>query len=112
MLVDLPADWQKALGGELVKPYFHQLSEFVDAERSAHKVFPPEALVFNAMKTTPLEQVRVLLLGQDPYHDDGQAHGLCFSVPPGVRPPPSLVNMFKELKATLGCKIPDNGYLV
>jgi uracil-DNA glycosylase len=112
MKVDIPASWKAALGGELKKPYFKKLEEFVDAERAAHQVFPPEDDVFNALKLTPLDQVKVMLLGQDPYHDDGQAHGLCFSVRPGVRPPPSLVNMFKELKNDLGCTIPNNGYLV
>jgi uracil-DNA glycosylase len=111
MHIQLPADWRRALAGELEKPYFKALEKFVDGERKAHTVFPPEADVFNAFKATPYEQVKVLLLGQDPYHDDGQAHGMCFSVRPGVRPPPSLVNMFKELHNELGCKVPDNGYL-
>jgi endonuclease-3 len=85
----LPADWQQVLASEFEKPYFRQLQEFVAAERKAHTVFPPEADVFNAFKWTPYRQVKVLLLGQDPYHDDGQAHGMCFSVRPGVKPPPS-----------------------
>jgi uracil-DNA glycosylase len=80
-------------------------------ERRTHTVFPPESEVFNALATTPYEGVNVLLLGQDPYHDDNQAHGLCFSVRPGIKPPPSLVNMFKELRDDLGCRIPNNGYL-
>ena len=83
----------------------------MDAEREQHQVFPPEVDVFNALKTTPLDQVNVLLLGQDPYHNDGQAHGLCFSVRPGVQPPPSLVNMFKERRDNLGYAVPNNGYL-
>jgi uracil-DNA glycosylase len=112
MKVDLPAGWKKVLSAELEKPYFQELSEFVDGERAAHKVFPPEDDVFNAFKLTPYEKVKVLILGQDPYHDDGQAHGLCFSVRPGIRPPPSLVNIFKELKDDLGCTVPNNGYLV
>jgi len=74
-------------------------------------VFPPEGDVFNAFEVTPLEDANVLLLGQDPYHDHGQAHGLCFSVKPGVKPPPSLANMFKELRDDVGCRIPNNGYL-
>src|SRR6185312_10842607 len=97
---------------ELKKPYFQKLQEFVDQERAEHKVFPPEEDVFNAFKLTPYERVKVLLLGQDPYHDDDQAHGLCFSVRPGVTPPPSLRNVFKELHSDLGCTIPNNGYLV
>jgi len=108
----LPADWQAVLAEEFTKPYFKQLQKFVAEERAKHKVFPPEEDMFNAFKTTPFEQVKVLLLGQDPYHDDGQAHGMCFSVRPGVKPPPSLVNMFKELHNEFGCKVPNNGYLV
>jgi uracil-DNA glycosylase len=111
MHIQLPPSWQKVLAGEFEKPYFKQLQKFVDQERQAHQVFPQED-VFNAFKYTPYDQVKVLLLGQDPYHDDGQAHGLCFSVRPGVRPPPSLVNMFKELHNELGCKVPNNGCLV
>lgn len=108
----LPPSWRAALSAEFTKPYFQTLQEFLAAERAKHQVFPPEADVFNAYKYAPFEKVKVLLLGQDPYHDDGQAHGLCFSVRPGIKPPPSLVNMFKELKTDLGCKIPNNGYLV
>jgi uracil-DNA glycosylase len=112
MAEGLPADWQSILADERKKDYFLRLQEFVAAERAAHTVFPPEIDVFNAFKLTPYEQVKVLILGQDPYHDDGQAHGLCFSVRPGVKPPPSLVNIFKELHSDLGCTIPDNGYLL
>jgi uracil-DNA glycosylase len=111
MLVDLPLSWHDALASELAQPYFPRLAAFVDAERAQHQVFPPEADVFNAFKTTPLEQVDVLLLGQDPYHNDRQAHGLCFSVRPGVQPPPSLVNIFRELRDDLGYPVPNNGYL-
>ena len=112
MRVQLPADWKAVLADEMKKPYFQELKEFVNEERAEHKVFPPEADVFNAFQLTPYERVKVLLLGQDPYHDDGQAHGLCFSVKPGVKPPPSLLNVFKELHNDLDCKIPNNGYLV
>jgi uracil-DNA glycosylase len=112
MRVQFPADWKAVLVGELKQPYFHKLSEFVDKERAEHQVFPPEEDVFNAFKLTPYKSAKVLLLGQDPYHDEGQAHGLCFSVQPGVRRPPSLVNIFKELHNDLGCTIPNNGYLV
>ncbi len=108
----LPEDWRAILADELHKPYYRQLQEFLAAERQAHTVFPPEPDVFNALKLTPYAQTNVLLLGQDPYHDDGQAHGLCFSVRPGVKPPPSLVNIFKELRDDLGCAIPKHGYLV
>jgi uracil-DNA glycosylase len=99
------------LAEELAKPYFAELSRFVGDERRAHTVFPPRDEVFSALELTPYEDVNVLLLGQDPYHDDGQAHGLCFSVRPGVPPPPSLVNIFKELEADLGQTPPKSGYL-
>jgi uracil-DNA glycosylase len=100
------------LADEVKKPYYRQLQEFVAEERRNHTVFPPESDVFNALKLTPYAETKVLLLGQDPYHDDGQAHGLCFSVRPGIKPPPSLVNIFKELHDDLGCSIPKHGYLV
>jgi uracil-DNA glycosylase len=108
----LPPSWQTVLAEEFEKPYWEELTQFVAQERTKEKVFPPEEDVFSAFEHTPYDNVNVLLLGQDPYHDDGQAHGLCFSVRPGVRTPPSLVNMFKELKEDLGCKVPNNGYLV
>lgn len=108
----LPDGWLKALSAEFEKPYWDELQTFVAAERKKHQVFPPEDEVFSAFELTPYENVRVVILGQDPYHDDGQAHGLCFSVKPGITAPPSLANMYKELKADLGCKIPNNGYLV
>jgi uracil-DNA glycosylase len=107
----LPASWRAVLAGEFRQPYFEQLRAFVDGERAKHKVFPPAEDVFNAFKHTPYDRVKVLILGQDPYHDDGQAHGLCFSVRPGVKPPPSLVNIFKELQNDLGVKPPNHGCL-
>ncbi len=112
MQKDLPADWQTQLANEFEKPYFQKLEQFVDAERQRHSVFPPEPDVFSALRLTPYEEIKVLLLGQDPYHDDNQAHGLCFSVRPGIKPPPSLVNMYKELHSDVGFRIPNNGYLV
>ncbi len=108
----LPASWQPLLADELRMPYFHKLQEFLAEERRNYTVFPPEKEVFSALEATPYDQVNVLLLGQDPYHDDNQAHGMCFSVRPGIKPPPSLVNIFKELKSDLGCRIPNNGYLM
>ncbi len=108
----LPESWQAALAEEFTRPYFHRLQEFLARERADHQVFPPEDEVFNAYQYAPFDRVKVLLLGQDPYHDVGQAQGLCFSVKPGVKKPPSLVNMFKELKTDLGCAIPNNGSLV
>jgi uracil-DNA glycosylase len=108
----LPESWCPILADELTQPYFVRLDAFVAAERAAHTVFPPEKDVFNALKLVAPDEVRVLLLGQDPYHDDGQAHGLAFSVRPGIKPPPSLANIFAELKSDLGCHTPNNGYLV
>ena len=108
----LPASWQGVVGEELEKPYYQQLQEFVAAERAQYTVFPPAEDVFNALRTTPYDRTNVLLLGQDPYHDNNQAHGLCFSVRPGIAPPPSLVNMYKELRTDVDFRIPNNGYLV
>ena len=112
MPLHIPDAWRTALAEETEKPYWPKLEAFMDEERSHYDVHPPEADVFNALAYTPPEQVKVLLLGQDPYHDTGQAHGLCFSVRPGVPAPPSLVNIFKELKSDVGCRVPNNGYLV
>ena len=108
----IPSGWQHILAHEVEQPYFHKLEEFVAAERRSHTVFPPEGEVFSALRLTPYKEVKVFILGQDPYHDDGQAHGLAFSVRPGVKPPPSLLNIFKELKTDVGFRIPNNGYLV
>ena len=107
----LPADWQAVLNGETEKPYFKNLEAYVAAERVTEEVFPPAGEVFTAFHLTPYAKVRVLLLGQDPYHDNGQAHGLCFSVKPGVGVPPSLRNMFKEMHDDLGLPIPKHGNL-
>ncbi len=112
MKLPLPNGWQPLLADELEKPYFKKLQAFVDEERRTHTVFPPEENVFAALELTPYDRVNVLLLGQDPYHDENQAHGLCFSVRPGIKPPPSLQNIFIELRNDLGCRIPNNGYLV
>jgi uracil-DNA glycosylase len=112
MKIPILPSWQKVIGEEFKKPYFRKLMAFVDEERRKYTIYPPEEDVFNALKYTPYDAVNVLLLGQDPYHDEGQAHGLCFSVRPGVKPPPSLVNILKELKDDLGCRIPNNGCLV
>src|ERR1043166_4888043 len=111
MTPPIPAAWQPILAGETEKPYYQQLQLFLAEERRDHTVFPPEPEAFHALKLTPYDRANVLLLGQDPYHDDGQAHGLCFSVRPGVPPPPSLMNMFRELRDDLGCRIPDHGCL-
>src|SRR5262245_4451466 len=107
----LPVSWQRALAPEFEQPYFGRLREFLAEERREYAVYPPEEDVFNSFKLAPYEKVNVLLLGQDPYHDEGQAHGLCFSVRPGVPPPPSLRNIFKELHDDIGCRVPNNGFL-
>lgn len=112
MHLNLPESWHTALSDEFEKPYFTKLKSFLETERANHTIFPPEDDVFSAFSLTPYDEVRVFLLGQDPYHDDNQAHGLCFSVRPGIKPPPSLVNMYKELKEDLGHSIPNHGYLV
>ncbi len=104
-------DWNPILRAEFAKPYWGQLQEFVHAERSAHQVFPPHDEVFAALHKTPFESVKVLMLGQDPYHGPGQAHGLCFSVRPGVPAPPSLVNIFTEMESDIGVPRPDHGHL-
>lgn len=103
--------WAAVLAGELRAPYFAKLEEFIAGERSKHEVFPPDDEVFAAFDHTAFERVRVLLLGQDPYHDDGQAHGLCFSVRRGVPLPPSLRNVYKELGSDLGVSTPEHGCL-
>lgn len=105
-------DWLPAIGGEFKKPYYGQLYDFVREEYATRTIFPPADDIFNALHLTPLQKVKVLILGQDPYHNYGQAHGLSFSVKPGVEIPPSLGNIYKELQDDLGCYIPDNGYLI
>ncbi|HEY7355646.1 MAG TPA: uracil-DNA glycosylase, partial [Ktedonobacterales bacterium] len=112
MKLPLPDGWQPLLADELEKPYFKTLQTFLAEERRAYTVFPPEQEVFSALELTPYAQVNVFLVGQDPYHDDNQAHGLAFSVRPGIKPPPSLRNIFLELRSDLGCRVPNNGYLV
>lgn len=114
MNLEIPKSWLAAIGDEFDKPYFKRLEEFLDRERESFPdhIYPPEDEVFSALKITPYNRVNVLLLGQDPYFGKGQAHGLCFSVRPGIKPPPSLQNIFKELEDDLGCRIPNNGYLV
>ncbi len=107
----LPNDWQTALCDEFSKPYFESLSLFVDKEYSQGEVFPPRELIFNALVKCPLDRVKVVIIGQDPYHGVGQAHGLSFSVPNGVKVPPSLVNIFKEIDRDLGMGIPQSGNL-
>ncbi len=107
----MKTDWNPVLGGELAKPYWTQLQAFVAAERTQARVFPPSEAVFAALHLTSYAETKVLILGQDPYHGPGQAHGLCFSVRPGVPAPPSLVNIFAELEADLALARPDHGCL-
>lgn len=104
-------DWLPALQDEFKKPYYAELYKKVQEEYKETQIFPPADDIFNAFHFTPLSEVKVVIIGQDPYHNVGQAHGLCFSVKPEVDIPPSLVNIYKELKDDLGCYIPDNGYL-
>ena len=104
-------DWLEPLKPEFSKPYYAELFKFVKNEYSTRQIFPPADDIFNAFHLTPLHEVKVVILGQDPYHNDGQAHGLCFSVKPDVAIPPSLVNIYQELHDDLGCYIPNNGYL-
>ncbi|HYW09517.1 MAG TPA: uracil-DNA glycosylase [Longimicrobium sp.] len=108
----IPETWKPLLAAETREPYFHELRDFLEAERAAHTVYPPEDELFSALALTPYERVRVLILGQDPYHGPKQSHGLAFSVRPGVRPPPSLANIFKELRDDRGCPAPASGSLV
>jgi len=110
MDVQIEPGWKKELKGEFDKPYFEDIAEFLKKEKAAGKIiYPPGGQIFNAFAFTPFSEVRVVILGQDPYHGKGQAHGLSFSVPDGVKPPPSLVNIFKEINADLGIDIPKTG---
>lgn len=105
-------DWLEVYQEEFKKPYYGKLHKKVMEEYNSHQIFPDPDDIFSAFHLTPFHKVKAVILGQDPYHDVGQAHGLCFSVKPGVATPPSLENIYKELADDLGCKIPDNGYLV
>ncbi len=107
----LPDSWQQALEAEFAAPYFYELRDFLVRERAEHTVYPPAPDVFNALRFTPLEDVKVLILGQDPYHGPNQAHGLSFSVKKGVRIPPSLQNIYKELQSDTGFVPPRHGNL-
>lgn len=111
MTVNIEESWREHLQQEFDKPYFASLVNFVKSEYSATKVFPPGKLIFNAFNLCPFDQVKVVILGQDPYHDDGQANGLCFSVNDNVQFPPSLQNIFKEISDDLGKPVPTSGDL-
>lgn len=107
----ISGSWEEALKGEFSKDYYRKLFMKIREEYQTRTIYPPADDIFNAFHFTPLEKVKVVILGQDPYHEPGQAHGLCFSVKPDVPIPPSLVNIYKELEEDLGCYIPNNGYL-
>ncbi|MFI8380215.1 uracil-DNA glycosylase [Leeuwenhoekiella sp. NPDC079379] len=111
MNVDIHPSWKAVLEPEFDKPYFKSLIDFVKLEYSQHKCYPPGGAIFKAFELCPFEEVKVVILGQDPYHGKGQAHGLCFSVPEGVAVPPSLVNIFKEIASDLKNPIPQSGNL-
>ena len=111
MDVKIEQSWKDCLAEEFDKPYFNQLTDFVRNEYGKGSVYPPGALIFNAFNHCPFDKVKVVLLGQDPYHEPGQAHGLCFSVQDGVRFPPSLINIFKEIQSDLGTPVPKSGDL-
>jgi len=112
MEVSIEQSWKKELIEEFGKPYFEHIVHFLKEEKKAGKIiYPPGKLIFNAFECTPFSNVKVVIIGQDPYHNPGQAHGLSFSVPDGIPPPPSLVNIFKELHSDLGIAIPNTGNL-
>jgi len=111
MDVRIEQSWKIQLQEEFEKEYFIKLTDFVRDEYKTKKIFPPAGLIFNAFEHTPFDKVKVVILGQDPYHNDGQAHGLSFSVPDGINSPPSLVNIFKEIKEDLGVPVPFSGNL-
>lgn len=110
-MVKFNNDWDELLADEFKKPYYLQLREFLKSEYSSHVIFPNMFNIFAALQATGRAETKVVILGQDPYHGPGQAHGLCFSVQPGVTPPPSLVNIFKELQSDLGIPMPRTGCL-
>ncbi|RCJ42572.1 uracil-DNA glycosylase [Nostoc punctiforme NIES-2108] len=110
--LQFPNDWQKVVAEEFKQPYFTKLQDFLVSERLSYTIYPAKEETFSAFELTPYDQVKVVLLEQDPYHNENQAHGLCFSVRPGIKPPPSLGNIFKELKQDIGFETPNNGYVV
>lgn len=110
-MVTMGNDWDEALKEELSGEYFNNIIAFLNKEYRAHICYPAPELVFNALRTTPLSEVKAVILGQDPYHNPGQAHGLCFSVQDGVEPPPSLKNIYEELRNDIGIAIPETGNL-
>ena len=112
MVVTIESSWKQTLQSEFEKDYFIKLTDFVQNEYKTRLTFPPASLIFNAFYQCPFDNVKVVIIGQDPYHGDGQAHGLCFSVNDGVAFPPSLLNIFKEIKRDLGKSMPTSGNLI
>ena len=110
-MIQIGNDWDEVLKEENGKEYFMKLQEFLAEERQTHMVYPPEKDVFNALKYSSLADTKVVIFGQDPYHEPGQAHGMCFSVNKGIAVPPSLINIYKEIETDLGIKPPSHGYL-
>lgn len=111
-MVTFENDWDSLLGEEFQKDYYLKLRAFLKQEYATRTIYPNMYDLFSALKATSYQDTKVVILGQDPYHEPNQAHGMCFSVKPGVAPPPSLANIYKELRDDLGCFIPDNGYLM
>ena len=111
-MIKLENSWDELLKDEFEKDYYKELHEFLKEEYSHQIIYPNMHDIFNALKAVPYEKVKVVILGQDPYHGEGQAHGMAFSVKPGVKIPPSLMNIYKELQESMGCYIPNNGYLM
>ena len=111
MKVTIEPSWKENLEEEFEKDYFKKLVDFVKAEYTHHQCYPPGKLIFNAFNHTPFQKVKVVIIGQDPYHGPGQAHGLCFSVPANIPHPPSLINIFKEIENDIGKEVPDSGNL-
>ena len=111
-MVKIGNSWDDVLAGEFEKEYYLKLREFLKTEYSSYRVYPPMEHIFRALKETPYDKVKAVILGQDPYHEPGQAQGLCFSVPEGVKQPPSPVNIFKEMQADLGVRPPSHGNLL
>ena len=108
----LQNDWAEVLDEEFEKPYYKELREFLKHAYASERVYPPMEDIYNALRVTPYASTKVVILGQDPYHGPGQAHGLSFSVRPGVQPPPSLLNIFKEMESDIGCARPTHGCLL
>ncbi|MCL4484492.1 MAG: uracil-DNA glycosylase [Bacteroidetes bacterium] len=111
MDVKIEGSWKKRLTEEFEQPYFQELTDFIRQEYTTRQIFPPGRLIFHAFEQSPFDRTKVVILGQDPYHGPGQAHGLCFSVPDGIEQPPSLQNIFKEIEQDLGISTPSSGNL-